>query len=102
MKFILLYGLLVSVCSFNINFAAKKISLDITKAISATLAGADHTGQNVLEANKKMIHKILESEILSYEIKKDLALFCIKLAQFGDQTGHNILLYFHHFVEKCL
>ena len=102
MKIFLLYSLLISVSSFNINVATKKISLDLTKAISATLAGADHTGQHVLEANKQMIHNILESEVLSYEIKKDMALFCIKLAQFGDQTGHNILSFFHHFVEKCL
>ena|ERR1711991_670166 len=102
MKYFFLLTFLITACSFNLNIATKKISFDITKAISASLAGADHTGQHVLEANKQMIHKILESNILTYEIKKDLALFCIKLAQFGDQTGHNILSYYHHFVEKCL
>ncbi len=79
----------------------KHIIKSITKFISSTLAGADNTGHNVLHANSQLIHKILESN-LSVELKKDLSLFCIKLAQFGDHTGSNILEIYHHFVDKYL
>ena len=84
----------------HINY--KKISLKVTKAVSSILAGADHTGHNVLHANSQMIHKILDSEFLSFDMRKNLALMCIKFAQFGDHTGHNILSSFHHFVDTFL
>ena len=81
---------------------SKKISLKITKVVSSVLAGADHTGHNVLHTNSQIIHKILDSKFLSFDMRKDLALMCIKFAQFGDHTGHNILSSFHHFVDKFL
>lgn len=80
----------------------KKVALEITKCISTSMASAGSTGHNVLHTNSIIIHKILDSEILSNEVKKDLSLLCIKFAQFGDQTGHNILSHFHHFVDKFL
>jgi hypothetical protein len=80
----------------------KKVSLKVTKVVSSALAGADHTGHNVLHANSQMIHRILDSDFLSFATRKNLALICIKFAQFGDHTGHNILSSFHHFVDKFL
>lgn len=77
------------------------LSEEATKYISTALAGADHTGHNVLHTNSQIIHLILDSN-LSTELKKDLSLFCIKFAQFGDHTGHNILSCYHHFVDKFL
>lgn len=80
----------------------KKFSVEVTKCIANSLAGADHTGHNVLHTNSMIIHRILDAEFLDNEIKKDLSLMCIKFAQFGDHTGHNILTSFHHFVDKYL
>lgn len=79
----------------------KGLSKSITKYISSMLAGADNTGHNVLHANSELIHKILDSN-LSFELKKELSLTCIRFAQFGDHTGHNILQFYHHFVDKYL
>ena len=83
------------------NLRELNFSEEVTKYISSALAGADHTGHNVLHTNSQIIHAILDSN-LSTELKKDLSLYCIKFAQFGDHTGHNILKCFHHFVDKFL
>ena len=111
MNFLILFMFILPSYSFKINtpkilqinnLNCKKAGLKVTKIVSSILAGADHTGHNVLDANSQMIHKILDSEFLSFDMRKDLTLFCIKCAQFGDHTGHNILLSFHHFVDKFL
>lgn len=80
----------------------KKVVVEVTKCVSEGMASSGNTGHNVLHTNSMIIHKILDSELLTNELKKDLSLLCIKFAQFGDHTGHNILLSFHHFVEKYL
>lgn len=113
MKIILLFTFFLTSNSYTVNFNNlqmldtnqlyfKKASLKVTKVISSVLAGADQTGHNVLNTNSEMIHKILDSDFLSFDSRKHLTLACIKFAQFGDHTGHNILLCFHHFVDKFL
>ncbi len=102
MLFLLIPVLVSSFNLFDPRLINKDFGVHLTKSISSMLAGADHTGQHILDTNRIIIHKILDSDCLDQDLKKELSLLCIKFAQFGDHTGHVILEHFHNLVEKYL
>jgi|TARA_B100001989_G_C24433893_1_gene410438 hypothetical protein len=87
-------------CFHNNFFFNQKINF--VKDISHFLPNVDTIGHNVLLNNDKIINNILNNDLLSNEIKKELILDLIKLSQYGDNFGTDLLHIYYNFVENFL
>ena len=81
-----------SFLNFGTSFSPKyKISPTVSKVIvkkaTAFLPAVDTIGHNVLNINRELIDYMVDSNLLTPEIKKIFILFLIELAQGGDMMG---------------
>lgn len=84
------------------NHFSEEVGKNIVLSVSAGLPKFDTVGHKILSANHDFIADILKNEILSHEMKKNIILASIKLAQMGDDMGSQILQYYYNLVESCL
>ena len=84
------------------NHISEELGKNIVLSVSAGLPKFDSVGHKILSANHDFISDILKNEILSHEMKKNIILASIKLAQMGDDMGSHILQYYYNLVESCL
>ena len=80
----------------------KQLGRIIVEQISSLLPKVDSIGHNVLHANNEFINYILEHNLFSDSTKKSIILASIKMAQYGDDFGSQILQLYYDIVEKCL
>ena len=80
----------------------QEIGKNIVLSVSSNLPKFDSVGHKILSANHDFIEKILHNEVLSHQMKKDIILASIKLAQMGDDMGSHILQQYYNLVERCL
>ena len=74
----------------------------IVEQTSSLLPHVDTIGHKVLHANNEFITYILNLHTLPDNIKKDIVLFSIRLAQYGDNAGAHMLQFYYDLVDKCL
>ena len=79
-----------------------KTGNEIVKLISAGLPHVDSIGHNILHANDIYINNILNNPNIPHELQKMLILTSIKLAQYGDDMGSNLLTLYYNLVDYCL
>lgn len=84
------------------NHISEELGKNIVLSVSAGLPKFDSVGHKILSANHDFISDILKNEILSHEMKKNIILASIKLAQMGDDIGSHILQHYYNLVESCL
>ncbi len=75
---------------------------NIVKSISASLPHVDSIGHDILHANNLFINDVLNSNVLDHETQKTIILFSIKLAQYGDDMGSQLLQTYYNIVDYCL
>mgnify|MGYP001282101736 FL=1 len=80
----------------------KDLGKFIVKQTSSLLPHVDTIGHKVLHANNEFITYILNLHSLSDNVKKDIVLFSIRLAQYGDDAGSHMLQFYYDLVDKCL
>ena len=80
----------------------KIIGKKIVMGISSFLPKFDTIGHNILHANNELISNILSNNNLSDDVKKNIILFTIKMAQNGDNLGSKILQLYYDIVEHSL
>jgi hypothetical protein len=84
------------------NHLNEEIGRNIVLSVSSGLPKFDTVGHKILSANHDFIEKVLHNEILSHQMKKNIILGSIKLAQMGDDMGSHILQQYYDLVERCL
>ena len=84
------------------NHLNEELGKNIVLSVSSGLPKFDTVGHKILSANHDFIEKVLHNEILSHQIKKNIILASIKLAQMGDDMGSHILQQYYNLVERCL
>jgi len=84
------------------NHINEEVGKNIVLAISEALPKFDTVGHKILSANHDFISDILQNDLLSKTMKKDIILASIKLAQMGDDIGSHILQKYYNLVESCL
>ena len=80
----------------------KDLGRFIVEQTSSLLPHVDTIGHKVLHANNEFITYILNLHTLPDNIKKDIVLFSIRLAQYGDNAGAHMLQFYYDLVDKCL
>jgi hypothetical protein len=80
----------------------KQLGRIIVEQISSMLPKVDSIGHNILHANNEFINYILEHNLFDDATKKSIILASIRLAQYGDDAGSQILQLYYDIVEKCL
>ena len=70
--------------------------------ISEMLPHVDNIGHQVLHANNVFIKDILSNPVMNDELKRNIILFSIKLAQYGDDMGSQLLQLYYNIVDACL
>lgn len=80
----------------------KAIGKYVVMKVSAFLPNFDTIGHNILHANNEFVSKILLDTNLPDQIKKDLILFSIKMAQNGDDFGGYLLQMYYDIVNNSL
>ena len=70
--------------------------------ISEMLPKIDNIGHDVLHANNVFIKDILSNPVLNDEIKRNIILLSIKIAQCGDDMGSHLLQLYYNIVDACL
>ena len=76
----------------------KKVVLQI----SSLLPKVDTIGHDILHANNEFVAKVLANDNMSHEFKKDIILFSIKMAQYGDDLGSFFLQQYYNIVEYSI
>ena len=79
-----------------------KTGNEVVKLISAGLPHVDSIGHNILHANDIYINNILNNPNIPHDLQKILILSSIKLAQYGDDMGSNLLTLYYNLVNYCL
>lgn len=74
----------------------------IVENISSLLPKIDRIGHNVLHANNEFISAVLNMHDLPDDLRKDIVLCSIKLAQYGDNMGSDMLQLYYDLVDRCL
>lgn len=74
----------------------------IVEKTSSLLPKVDTIGHTVLHANNEFISTVLNMKNLPHELRKDIVLWSIKLAQYGDNMGSDMLQLYYDLVDKCL
>ena len=80
----------------------KQLGRIIVEQISSLLPKVDSIGHNILHANNEFINYILEHNLFDDATKKSIILASIRLAQYGDDAGSQILQLYYNMVDKCL
>jgi len=80
----------------------KAIGKYVVMKVSALLPNFDSIGHKILHANNEFVSKILLDTKLPDELKKDLILFSIKMAQNGDDFGSYLLQMYYDIVNNSL
>ncbi len=80
----------------------KAIGKYVVMKVSAFLPSFDSIGHKILHANNEFVSKILLDQHLPHELKKDLILFSIKMAQNGDDFGSYLLQMYYDIVNNSL
>ena len=80
----------------------KAIGKYVVMKVSAFLPNFDTIGHKILHANNEFVSKILLDTSLPDELKKDLILFSIKMAQNGDDFGSYLLQAYYDIVNNSL
>ena len=80
----------------------KDLGRFIVGQTSSLLPHVDTIGHKVLHANNEFITYILNLHTLPDNIKKEIVLFSIRLAQYGDNAGAHMLQFYYDLVDKCL
>tara|TARA_A100001015_G_scaffold321633_1_gene453591 strand:+ start:5308 stop:5826 length:519 start_codon:yes stop_codon:yes gene_type:complete len=86
----------------NIEILNQNMGKETVKLISSALPNVDSIGHQILHANNIYINDILNNPKIPHELQKELILVSIKLAQYGDDMGSNLLQLYYDIVEKCL
>ena len=76
----------------------KKVVLQI----SSLLPKVDTIGHDILHANNQFIANVLANDSMSHEFKKDIILFSIKMAQYGDDLGSFFLQQYYNIVDYSI
>lgn len=72
------------------------------KSISSILPHVDSIGHKILHADNVFITDILNTDLISHELKGKIVLFSIKMAQNGDDFGRHLLQLYYDIVERCM
>tara|TARA_B100001093_G_C26220065_1_gene755703 strand:- start:7 stop:447 length:441 start_codon:yes stop_codon:yes gene_type:complete len=80
----------------------KNLGRLIVEISSSYLPKVDTIGHTILHANNEFITYILNLDNFPDNIKKDIVLWSIKLAQYGDNAGSQMLQMYYDLVDKCL
>lgn len=80
----------------------QKAGKEIVLQISSMLPNFDTIGHDILRANHDFINNVLNNDVLPHDMKKDIILGSIKLAQHGDDMGSFILQQYYNIVDACL
>ena len=80
----------------------KAIGKYVVMNLSEFLPSFDSIGHKILHANNEFVSKILLDQHLPHELKKDLILFSIKMAQNGDDFGSYLLQMYYDIVNNSL
>lgn len=86
----------------NLDMIQQKAGKEIVLQISSMLPKFDTIGHDILRANHDFINNVLNNDLLSHDMKKDIILGSIKLAQHGDDMGSFILQQYYNIVDACL
>ena len=76
----------------------KKVVLQI----SSLLPKVDTIGHDILHANNQFVANVLANDSMSHEFKKDIILFSIKMAQYGDDLGSFFLQQYYNIVDYSI
>jgi hypothetical protein len=74
----------------------------IVEKTSSLLPKVDTIGHKVLHANNEFISAVLNMDNLPHDLRKDIVLWSIKLAQYGDNMGSDMLQFYYDLVDRCL
>ena len=74
----------------------------VIEQLSALLPKLDGFSHVVLKTNSNIINHIIADDTLTYEMKRKLILFTIKVVQDGDNVGSQILQTYFDIVNHCL
>lgn len=80
----------------------KEIGKEIVLTVSGALPNFDSVGHKILSANHDFISDVLQNDLLTSPMKKEIILFSIKASQMGDDIGSHILQCYYNLVDKCL
>ena len=83
------------------NFLNQEQGEFLVKKTAGLFPQMDTISHFVLHTNDVLINKVLNNEILSTTIKKNLVLSLIHMTQMGDSTGSHILQFYNDLVN-CL
>lgn len=86
----------------DLEIKEKYLGRIIVEQLSSALPHVDSIGHNILHANNEFINFILNDSPLTEKMKKDIILFSIRLAQYGDDAGSHLLQLYYNIVDKCL
>lgn len=77
----------------------KKVVLEV----SAMLPKVDNIGHDVLHANNEFIASVLAlDDKVPHDVKKQIILLSIKMAQYGDDMGSVLLQQYYDMVDKFI
>lgn len=86
----------------NIEILNQNIGKETVKFVSSALPHVDQIGHQILHANNIYINDILNNPSIPHDIQKKLILISIKLAQYGDDMGSELLKLYYSLVENSL
>ena len=86
----------------KIELLDQTVGKETVKFVSAALPHVDQIGHQILHANNIYINDILNNPSIPHDIQKQLILISIKLAQYGDDMGSELLKLYYSLVESCL
>lgn len=95
------YKLLDQILDLKID-EEKNLGRVIVEKTSSYLPKVDTIGHKVLHANNEFISAVLNMHDLPHDLRKDIVLWSIKLAQYGDNMGSHMLQMYYDLVDKCL
>ena len=86
----------------TIEIVNHNVGKESVKFISSTLPHVDSIGHQILHANNIYINNVLNNPNIPHDIQKMLILASIKLAQYGDDMGSELLKLYYNIVDSCL
>ncbi len=86
---------------FILNELHNDVNKFLIKEVTGWLPAADIISKKVLEWNDIYITRIIDSRMIPEDLKKTLILDLIKIVQWGDSTGSDLINWYFDFVN-CL
>tara|TARA_B100000965_G_scaffold220379_1_gene184398 strand:+ start:138 stop:563 length:426 start_codon:yes stop_codon:yes gene_type:complete len=80
----------------------RTVGKKIVLQISSLLPKVDTIGHDILHANNQFVVDVLANDGLSHELKKEMILLSIKLAQYGDDLGSFFLQQYYNIVHNII